>query len=199
MKKKLLVLFAVLALTQVASAALLDLQIVSLNGEAIPAVKEITIKPSDWINIDIVLTGTAAEYIFAMDAELRITGAGSLDLSQITEGDVGWVASYSMTEPIEGGYWILRVNDAYPPSGGPLDVPHLALDHILMHCDAEPGEVIISLVGVDTAGGSVIVDADYNQLLGPDFGGPLTITQIPEPMTIALLGLGGLFLLRRRK
>jgi hypothetical protein len=27
----------------------------------------------------------------------------------------------------------------------------------------------------------------------------LTITQIPEPMTIALLGLGGLFMLRRRK
>ena len=27
----------------------------------------------------------------------------------------------------------------------------------------------------------------------------ITITQIPEPMTIALLGLGSLFLLRRRK
>ena len=35
-----------------------------------------------------------------------------------------------------------------------------------------------------------------------DFSSPadvLTITQVPEPMTIALLGLGGLFMLRRRK
>jgi hypothetical protein len=35
-----------------------------------------------------------------------------------------------------------------------------------------------------------------------DFSAPvdvLTIAQVPEPMTIALLGLGGLFMLRRRK
>lgn len=45
------------------------------------------------------------------------------------------------------------------------------------------GEVVVTLLAQDV---STVLDT-------------ITITQIPEPMTIALLGLGGLFLLRRRK
>jgi len=39
---------------------------------------------------------------------------------------------------------------------------------------------------------------DWVNAVEADFG-DLIIYQIPEPMTVALLGLGGLFLLRRRK
>ena len=50
-----------------------------------------------------------------------------------------------------------------------------------LHCDAT-GDVTINLYN---GGGSSIIDV-------------ATIHQIPEPMTIALLGLGGLFLRRRK-
>ena len=40
---------------------------------------------------------------------------------------------------------------------------------------------------------------DYTTPGGEFLADTLVIEQIPEPMTIALLGLGGLFLLRRRK
>jgi len=51
------------------------------------------------------------------------------------------------------------------------------------HCLAEGIDVLVELM--DATSGAMIDS--------------LTIIQIPEPMTIALLGLGGLFLLRRRK
>jgi hypothetical protein len=63
----------------------------------------------------------------------------------------------------------------------------------------------------DPYGVGVLVDYGFNctglgdvdiYLLADDLStvlDKLTITQIPEPMTIALLGLGSLFLLRRRK
>ncbi|HUS73691.1 MAG TPA: PEP-CTERM sorting domain-containing protein [Sedimentisphaerales bacterium] len=45
--------------------------------------------------------------------------------------------------------------------------------------------------------GVYVISADSYGSAGSD--DLLTITVVPEPMTIALLGLGGLFLLRRRK
>ena len=49
------------------------------------------------------------------------------------------------------------------------------------HCDAL-GSVLITLYDADV---TTVIDT-------------MTITQVPEPMTIALLGLGGLFLRRRK-
>jgi hypothetical protein len=72
--------------------------------------------------------------------------------------------------------------------------------YFVIHCEGE-GEVVLTIgegeAGLATFGSSQV----YPNPPGgaPSYGGPITIYQIPEPMTVMLLGLGGLFLLRRRK
>jgi len=196
--KKMIVIFAILAMAGVASAtSQLDLWITSLNGAPIDPVKEITILESDVINFDIVLTGTPADgTLFSLDADVTATGPGTLDWSQLTEGDNGWVSGYTLNTAIAGGVWLIRVNDA---GGNPADPELLVLDHFLLHCDGL-GDVFINLSENGSGGGTMTVDEMFQPIDAPPLYGPgLIVHQIPEPMTIALLGLGGLFLLRRRK
>lgn len=88
--------------------------------------------------------------------------------------------------------------------------PYTLLDNVWFHCDGE-GEVTIELV----AASSLRYMTYYVEStpFGYDWGvedyvetqaegailDTVTITQIPEPMTMSLLGLGGLALLRRRR
>lgn len=60
--------------------------------------------------------------------------------------------------------------------------PPVAGDY--MRIDGVAGDSVIAAWVVEATGGSVLMNP---------------VTLVPEPMTIALLGLGGLFLLRRRK
>jgi hypothetical protein len=57
---------------------------------------------------------------------------------------------------------------------------------IVFHCDG-PGDVVVSLVHFNA---DFAVDGVMDSIV---------IHQIPEPMTMGLLGLGGLFLRRRSK
>jgi len=82
--------------------------------------------------------------------------------------------------------------------------PAIAIDHILVHCDSiDPlGNIVTLAITADVLYGG-IGSAEFDPFgmigMGLSYGPGVTITQIPEPMTIALLGFGGLFLLRRRK
>ena len=77
-------------------------------------------------------------------------------------------------------------------------------DHIAIHCTDDGNvEVTVTPEQVSSAWGVPVIycpetgwanDADFGAI-----GGSLLIYQVPEPMTMALLGLGGLALIRRRR
>ena len=188
MMRKLLVLFAVMAMTSVASAQLIDLQIASLNGEPIDPVKEITIEPSDIIDMDIVIMDTT---LLTIDTIVRVNGMASLLLDAGSLAEITWVGD---DEGFRGPPTPLGADLALG-TGNFNGMSGLVIDHILLHCDDEPGVVTVSLVPNTMFGGT------FNPDGSPYTGawGSVTVHQVPEPMTIALLGLGGLVLLRRRK
>lgn len=175
-----------------ANAALTGSQI-SVNGSL--GVDEITLEISDTIVIDVHVTAAqeGIGYIIVQDP-----GAGGIWYDDDAGGNVA--GQYAVSYPGYPGVYA-GAGD-YPGSTGRYsyagwgfgyeftvaggvptpDLPGgLAFDY-LFHCEGE-GTVVIELWE----------DPDYTNVADT-----LTITQIPEPMTVALLGLGGL-LLRRRK
>jgi len=188
--KKLLVLMMVLGLASMANAALE----ISVNGDY--GVTEVgPLLPSDILILDIRTIDPIAyltvDY-YALVAGPAPTGMGTIDLlSGITTiPDTGTFIEHSAPAsayitglmPGEEGFGInLAITDM---TAG---VPALSqlFDEILFHCDG-PGDVMITLYLLD---GNFAVVAAQDSVL---------VHQIPEPITMALLGLGGLFLRRRK-
>jgi hypothetical protein len=195
--KKLMVLLIILGLVNIANAGVLDIVISSLNGQPIDPVKEITIGYSDEVNMDIIYTLAPDEplpkYLFGLSVEVMTQGPGELDLTQLTWPTGLWDESISGSE----GNLIWGFAKELDSIPGVQGQDLVVVDHLLWHCGG-PEDVFIWLVNsFDTlAGDSVELDGDYNASR-PDFGPGVTIHQ-PEPMTLALLGLGGLFLRRRK-
>lgn len=198
--KKLMVLLIILAMVNVASAGIVDIVISSLNGEPIEPTNEITIEPTDVINFDIVYYPGEMWTLFSLSTEVVVEGPGTLDITELTWPEGYWNMDFSnvtiIDDPSVGGVgnalMDLTASDIGVIGGG------IVLDHFLMHCD-EPGDVILYLVenGNTQAGFSTEVYDDIYPLEG--YGPGVTVHQIPEPMTLTLLGLGGLVLLRKKK
>ena len=158
-----------------------------------------------------------------IDVDLHVSGPGSLDVPGLFDknldrigddlqkhADWGVWAQSGNNDGTPAGYEPLIVGNAIGKmSGGVLENGITAVEggtdliwNLLLHCDG-PGEVIIDLTFTDgryadasTPGGNY-----YGDLLplSEALLGDLVIYQaIPEPMTIGLLGLGGLFLRRRK-
>ena len=155
---------------------------------------------------EIALTGPSDELSFGCDIDDGLIGGtidfvlsneqGSLDSSGVTlnpdYSTVGYMYPWDFS-------WV--VNDGTTPqyvsiTGGNFNMSNnnifWLMRDLIFHCEG-PDDVTISMyAGV---GGIDYIENDIPQgtLLGS-----VLIHQIPEPMTIALLSLGGLFLRRRK-
>ena len=197
--RKLLALALILGLASMANAAIE----LSVNGAVAPP--EITLEPSDWIELDILVS----QELGGGDMAIILSNAqGHLKYDEVLfdlSGPMGRGGTW-YTGPWDGP-WVVQ------PSSTPQQVNinggNAAMnrqpDFVLMwnlwfHCD-ETTPVTIDLVAIS--------DIIHYEQVGPDV---LPITDIPagttiysihviqpEPMTLSLLGLGGLALLRRRR
>jgi hypothetical protein len=188
MMKNILVVLTVLATASIANAALS----ISVDGVVDPPDTQININPSDVVTIDIFGDGATAAPAAAW---LLVQGPGSISggvmlhagsLSSIYtyipgSGDgfedlLPWFESMGYADVVGASY-------ADMAHGGVPQVPleGTLVDEIEFHCEAL-GDVILTLANVD-------LSAAYDTQI---------IHQIPEPITLSLLGLGGLFLRRRK-
>jgi hypothetical protein len=208
MKKILAVLITlVLAGSAFAVTGVPDVQLTPLSG----GLSEITVDVSDTFYVDILASATAQG-----DATLLIN-AGELLIT--IEGNAEFIGNEDFT------YWswwgmgvgtnlfeyvdskTLRMTTGYVGVTAMFMMPlpdavngNLAIDHIGIHCTA-PGDVTITVAAANVAKpwGQVFMMTSEGAATDHEaLGGELIVHQIPEPMTVLLLGLGGLFLRRRK-
>jgi len=189
--KKFLALILILGLSSAASANF----VLSVDGVVEPADSSISLAPGNEAVIDVhaLLAGGAGDYpalaVFA-------TGPGTVAVGDTPTlwGDGGMA---DIVDPDLSNDWIPGLADlGYPgatsavlfeliDSAEPFDTypAGLVADGIIFHCTGE-GDALIGLINASTF--DVYDTVIIHQ-------------QIPEPMTLSLLGLGGLGILRRRR
>ena len=182
--KKLVTIMVVLAIATMANAVTLEL---SLNGQITPGVAEITISPSNTFVIDI-WDSQGYEvgqdlYVIAMTNNTlgTISGSGAVILPNHFDttmlgadaelAELGFVG--------QSGAYMFVGNYGTSGTWGPGKV----IDNLVFHCEAIGDTSVTLLTSQD---GATFTPVDS-----------ITVHQIPEPMTMALLGLGGLFLRRK--
>lgn len=176
--KKLVVLALVLGIASFATAGLVnDAIVATVNGEAWDGSD---LEPSDIVTISVVTNATAFGGYSGVNA--IVTDAELVDFTFVTAG----LAASSYTAVQEG--MNIRI------TGGSTGFPHPAgeIFAVTFHVPQLPDSGMIIF---DFLAGA------YNGPLateGQDEWGYAALHVTPEPMSMALLGLGGLFLRRRK-
>jgi len=183
--KKYLVLLLILGLATASQANL-----VIQSGGA--TVTEVTLAPSESITIGLfTTTGSISDY--TLDLKLVDPKTGALTgFGEMITGNVAFPAAMMFT-----GAWVgtpTANNGRITGSnfGIPLSAPQSIMTGLVIHC-LGLDEVELQVI---SAGGTTI---DAASIPAGQVIGRLLIHQIPEPMTLMLLGLGSLFLVRRKK
>jgi hypothetical protein len=209
--KTIMTLLFVLALANVANAGYVDLQISSLGPSEtgtvpIPPVKEIgPVIPSMWFDIDVVYYPDPGRSIFSISKEMVITGRSTMSIG----GQVSIPGAPLSLTWKPGWNPDLSQVTILPNNGNPLldtvanDIGSVALgivlDHFLIHFEgcSKDLKILKLLENPNTrAGESLETDGSEFFHLGE---GPGIIIYDPEPMTLTLLGLGGLAILMKRR
>ena len=187
--RKLIALLLVLGISSVASAGLQ----ISVNGEPEPPDSQIILKPSETVVLNIHTDETIPSDTFiywalvANTAEATISGGiappplDDFNLYSNTIYDDARALGYPIPDGTNG---VAGTIAAYSPTV--LQAGLTIFDEITFHCEMQPTETDVMLAITPDFVNFEIVDR-------------VRIHQIPEPMTMGLLGLGGLGLLRRRR
>jgi len=184
--KKLLVLALVLSMATMANAAL----VLSVGGAT--DVTEITIMPIDTISLDIA-TLDAIPYLSGSYAAIVAGPLATIDLQSglTVVADSGCTLEHSapVSEFVTGlpeGTDGMGVNAFAMDMTAGIVAGTTLFDSIIMHCGG-PGDTMILLLQLND---SFEVVGIMDQVIVHQI--------VPEPMTLGLLGLGGLFLRRRK-
>lgn len=186
--KKLLVLALVLSLATMANAAL-TLQINAVGGTANED-GSITMMPSDTLVISITTPGgvmsdaDAGDWIMVADIAAATVSGG-------ISANTNWWGNYMSDDAVAAGAPVPEGQNGVWGSValaiGYTSIPaqSVLFQDIVFHCEAI-GDTVLT-----------IWQHDWSALAMPPIAS-VVIHQIPEPITMALLGLGGLFLRRRK-
>ena len=180
--KNILIVFTVLAMASAANAAVL----ISVGGDHDDPVVELL--PDDHAVIDIWGDGQTDPYGFMLGVKAGDLGVLTIDNADVlypgSEADIMMVddAGVAGMMGVDSPFIYIELTDLSPT---PLPLTGVLVDLIDFQCTGfivpPPTPVTLLLYDIDL----VLVDSQV-------------IKQIPEPMTMALLGLGGLFLRRRK-
>lgn len=174
----------------------IDARISSLNGQPVAPTYEITITPSDTVDFQITYRAPSIDYLFCLSVKLNVSGTGSLEWGvfipmPMPTGSIN--PGFNSTSFQHGPDWIIA-GTVTPIQGNGTEI--VVIEDILLHCDG-PGDVALWLSNYGT--GSMVVDSSFNQIPFQYGNGFIIHQVIPEPMTFMLLGLGSLYLLRRKR
>ena len=187
--KKFLVLMMVLGMATMANAALQ----ISVGTDTDPAESEYTLTPSQELILDIFTDSFMAAGSGGYYALVVNINAGHIDYTTgnpvLVPPDGGMFITHEMSA-LDMGFPLPAGENGVGGSAVVQDSPSIAagtklFDGIVFHCIGPVFDAVIHLY--ESPDGTTINLVDT-----------AIIHQIPEPMTMALLGLGGLFLRRRK-
>jgi hypothetical protein len=184
--KKILALVLVLGMASMANAAL-TLQVQDGTGQWIPAVSsEIFLVPSDTITGTVVLGLHESEQLpGGFNAWIGIP-EGQMQLGEWTGNNT------IISPPAQADAYLYTYGSPY------YGFSYWTLSNAVVSTEPQPGGLVATFEFHCKEIGDVDITFGYNGPTDPQHE-VLTIHQIPEPMTMALLGLGGLALIRRRR